>query len=291
MRRVFANVSLDSLMSNSNAEPSRVPNDSPSGTEKLHTGIERPDDSVRDFFRRGDRGQYEGGPAEHVHSSHAMDLPEKPQIVRTPQQEARRRALIRLEAVLLTGCLALLVVAARAKSTDATEPSRASGAQFDARIVEPSAPKAPVAVQPEAQKAARREAALPPPKTVNEPMLNAQAPVAAVAAEPPPPPPKAANEPALNAQAPEAPAASEPAKASRVEDAAKFAPATAPEKAASTQTAKHAQPRQASARSVAAAPARPTLAPRAEPVYAPPIAAPAQNPPTPKRAVAAFPVD
>ena len=287
MRRVFANVSLDSLMSNSNAEPSRVPNDSPSGTEKLHTGIERPDDSVRDFFRRGDRGQYEGGPAEHVHSIHAMDLPEKPQIVRTPKQEARRRALIRIEAVLLTGCLALLVVAARAKSTAATEPSRASGAQLDARIVEPSAPKAPVAVQ---QEAARPEAAPPPPKTVNEPMLNAQAPVAAVAAEPPPPPPKAANEPALNSQAPEARAASEPAKASRAEDAAKFAPA-APEKAASTQTAKRTQPRQASARSVAAAPARPTLAPRAEPVYAPPVAAPAQNPPAPKRAVAAFPVD
>jgi len=283
MRRVFANVSLDSLMSNSNAEPSRVPNDSPSGTEKLHTGIERPDDSVRDFFRRGDRGQYEGGPAEHVHSIHAMDLPEKPQIVRTPQQEARRRALIRLEAVLLTGCLALLVVAARAKSTAATEPSRASGAQLDARIVEPSAPKAPVAVQ---QEAARPEAAPPPPKTVNEPMLNAQAPVAAVAAEPPPPPPKAANEPALNAQAPEAPAASEPSKASRVDVAAKLTPAAAPEKAASTQTANRAQPRQASARSIAAAPARPSPARRAEPVYAPPVAAPA-----PKRAVAAFPVD
>jgi len=272
-------------MSNSKAEPSRVPNDSPSGTEKVHTQLDRPDDSVRDFFRRGDRGQYEGGPADHVHSIPAMDLPEKPQIVRTPQQEARRRALIRAEVVLLTGCLALLVVAARAKSTDATEPSRPRAAELDARIVEPSAPKTPVAVQPEAQKAARPEAAQPPPKTVNEPMLNAQAPVAAVAAEPPPPPPKAANEPALNAQAPEAPAASEPAKASRVEDAAKFAPA-APEKAASTQTAKRELPRQASARSVAAAPARPTPASRAEPVYAPPVAAPA-----PKRAVAAFPVD
>jgi len=278
-------------MSNSKAQTSRVPNDSPSGTEKLHTELERPDDSVRDFFRRGDRGQYAGGPADHVHSIPTVDLPEKPQIVRTPQQEARRRALIRLEAVLLTGCLGLLVMAARAKSTDATEPSRAGAAQFDARIVEPSAPKAPVAVQPEAQKAARPEAARPPPpKTANEPMLNAQAPVAAVAAEPPPPPPKAANEPALNIQASEAPAAAEPVKAPRVEDAAKFAPA-APEKAASTQTAKHVQPRQASARSVAAAPARPTPAPRAEPVYAPPVAAPAQNPPTPKRAVAAFPVD
>ena len=170
----------------------------------------------------------------------------------------------RLEVVLLTGCLGLLVMAARVKSTDATEPSRADAAQFDARLVELSAPKAPVAVQPEAQKAARPEAAPPPPKT--------------------------ANEPALNVQAPEAPAAAEPVKAPRVEDAAKFAP-TAPEKAASTQTAKHAQPRQASARSVAAAPARPTPAPRAEPVYAPPIAAPAQNPPAPKRAVAAFPVD
>jgi hypothetical protein len=290
MRRVFANLDLDSLMSNSKAQPSRVPNDSPSGTEKLHTGIERPDDSVRDFFRRGDRGQYAGGPADHVHSIPTLDLPEKPQIVRTPKQEARRRALIRLEAVLLTGCLGLLVMAARAKSTDATEPSRAGVAQFDARLVEPSAPKAPVAVQPEVQKAARPEAAPPAPKTANEPMLNAQAPVAAAAAEPPPPPPKAANEPALNVQAPEAPAAAELVMAPRVEDAAKSAPA-APEKAASTQTAKRAQPRQASARSVAAAPARPTSAPKAEPVYAPPVAAPAQNPPAPKRAVAAFPVD
>jgi len=87
----------------------------------------RSDDPIRDFFRRGDHGQYEGGPADRaLESLPSVDIPERPRIVRTAIQEARRRTLIRVEALVLAGCLALLVTAARVKSRGATQLSYGS---------------------------------------------------------------------------------------------------------------------------------------------------------------------
>lgn len=82
----------------------------------------RADDAVRDFFRRGDRGQYEGGKADrNLESMPTWDMPERPQIVRTPRQQARRAVLMRVEAIVIAACLILLVTAARLKSHDGSE--------------------------------------------------------------------------------------------------------------------------------------------------------------------------
>lgn len=83
----------------------------------------RPDDVMRDFFRRGDRGQYEGGASDRaIDSIPTWDLPERRQIVRTPQQQARRATLMRVEAFLMAACLVLLVTAARSKLIGGSQP-------------------------------------------------------------------------------------------------------------------------------------------------------------------------
>ncbi len=92
------------------------------------------DEVIRDFFRRGDGGQYEGGPADYTFDNlPALDLPERPAIVRTPRQQARRIALMRIEAVMLTGCVVLLVAASRVNSSYSSEPSRVNAAQIPAQ--------------------------------------------------------------------------------------------------------------------------------------------------------------
>lgn len=86
----------------------------------------RPDDVMRDFFRRGDRGQYEGGASDRaIDSIPTWDLPERRQIVRTPQQQARRATLMRVEAFLMAACLVLLVTAARSKLIGGSQQQRA----------------------------------------------------------------------------------------------------------------------------------------------------------------------
>ena len=81
---------------------------------------------MRDFFRRGDRGQYEGGPADcGLESLPNLEVPERVAIVRTPQQQARRLALMRFEAVLLAGCGGFLVAATYLNSGGPSEPQAA----------------------------------------------------------------------------------------------------------------------------------------------------------------------
>ncbi len=228
----------------------------------------RPDDPIRDFFRRGDHGQYEGGPADRIDSLPALDLPEKPQVVvRTPQQQARRRALIRLEVALLSGCLALLVMAARARSIDAANPVHTTSTQLQAPPVTPTDVRAQSVVPP----AAVREASLPTkPVEAAPPKTNASASVVTPASVPVAPGP---NEAAQSAQAkansvPVSPASNEkPALASEKKQASKVQQARA---------AAESAPRVAAARKATAA----------IPPAAPPVAATA-----PKRAVAAFPDD
>ncbi|GEM_PF-3193118 len=85
--------------------------------------------AVRDFFRKGDRGLYEGGPAElALDSSPGWDLPKRVLIVRTPKQQARRIAAMWAEAVLMLGCVAFLVTAALKASGSSSPHSPTSNA-------------------------------------------------------------------------------------------------------------------------------------------------------------------
>lgn len=55
------------------------------GTQARTATLSPNDEAMRDFFRRGDRGQYEGGPADHsLHSLLKVEVPERAPIVRTP---------------------------------------------------------------------------------------------------------------------------------------------------------------------------------------------------------------
>jgi len=137
------------------------------------------DEAMRDFFRRGDRGQYEGGPADHsLYSLPNLEVPERAPIVRTPQQQARRLALIRFEAVLLAGCLGFLVAAARSNSSATRELQGASTTQA------PAQPRARTIAQPVAATAgpldARAAIATPGSATVavskSMPVVQVQAP-------------------------------------------------------------------------------------------------------------------
>ena len=89
----------------------------------------RPYDEIRDFFKRGDRGQYEGGASDRSSPSiPTWDLPEeRPKvIVRTPRQQARRVAMMQVVGTIVAACLVLLVTAARLKSSNGPEIGRAS---------------------------------------------------------------------------------------------------------------------------------------------------------------------
>jgi hypothetical protein len=109
-------------------------------------------EAVRDFFRRGDRGLYEGGPAEHaLDSLPSWDVPERAPIVRTPQQQARRIAMMWAEAAFMVGCVALMVTAA-------LKASNHSSPQSTARNVEQSTRQAAAQPLAEAQSTPARTA-------------------------------------------------------------------------------------------------------------------------------------
>jgi len=114
-------------MNNAYYEPSGLPEQR---VTRQHGTLSPHDEAMREFFRRGDRGQYEGGPADHSHDSLPdLEVPDRATVVRTPQQQARRLALIRFEAVLLASFLGFLVAAARSNSRGTSEPQGASAAQ------------------------------------------------------------------------------------------------------------------------------------------------------------------
>ncbi len=184
-------------MNNSEAEPTTVHRHSDpvrqrSGTYSAVPG--RTDDPIRDFFRRGDRGQYEGGAADRsLDSLPSGDLPERPQIVRTPEQKARRTRLMRLEVLLFAACLVLLATAAHRRFIAGNAPQRAHASEADQQHKElsstepplyheqPSRPAPTVAATPSAQAPAgvaqfrQKEAASNPnPLQVSTP--SAQAP-------------------------------------------------------------------------------------------------------------------
>lgn len=123
-------------MNNANCELRVLPDQRATrqhGTQTRTTPLSPHDEAIRDFFRRGDRGQYEGGPADHnIDSLPNSEVPERAPIVRTPRQQARRLALMRFEAVLLAGCVGFLVAAARSNASDTREPLGASAGQAPA---------------------------------------------------------------------------------------------------------------------------------------------------------------
>ncbi len=128
--------------------------------------------AVRDFFRRGDRGQYEGGPADQVFDSlPSWDLPERAPIVRTPKQQARRVAMMWAEAGLMLGCVAFLVTAALKSPNDPSPQSATSNAEQPMQraaahtiapgtgLAEPMKPSARVIRQPPANALAPMQSA------------------------------------------------------------------------------------------------------------------------------------
>ena len=214
----------------------------------------RSDDPIRDFFRRGDHGQYEGGPADRaLESLPSVDIPERPRIVRTAIQEARRRTLIRVEALVLAGCLALLVTAARVKSRGATQLSYGS---------------------PPSRQASEKSVS-PQPEPKDKPLVAQPVAAQPVAAQPDTPTPaKPAVSPALEplqAVPPRAPQAAGVASVSRVRKPTATASLVVP-------TAQQTTARRVS-RAVA-----PALETELKPTPAPASLAP-------KRAIAAFPDD
>ena len=149
------------------------------GTQARTATLNPNDEAMRDFFRRGDRGQYEGGPADHsLHSLLKVEVPERAPIVRTPQQQARRLALIRFEAVLLAGCVGFLVAAARSNSSGTSELQGASAAR-DPALQKAQTIARPSAVNPGPLKA-RALIAAPASATVTVskamPVVQVQAP-------------------------------------------------------------------------------------------------------------------
>ena len=231
----------------------------------------RPDEVMRDFFRRGDRGQYEGGAGDRVLDSiPTWDLPDRPQIVRTPRQQARRAALIRVEAIFMVACVVLLVTAALSKLSGGSQPQRVTPA--------------------EAKRQPTQVAVTKPAPAAN--ILPAQeGPAVAAHAMPPPP------APALDALEPEETAASAPIAAAPVAAAPIVAapvapvPVSMPSKPASKPPLTPATPTRAA---VAAKPASVAVAPTtaarprqtAQQAYPPAAVTPA---PVARRAVAAFP--
>ena len=106
-------------MTNAKAELNKAPGHSypnpPRSVPNASANV-RPDDEIRDFFRRGNRGQYEGGLADkNSPSIPTWDMPESNVIVRTPRQRARRAVLAQVVAMIVAACLVLLVTAARVR--------------------------------------------------------------------------------------------------------------------------------------------------------------------------------
>ncbi len=115
------------------------------------------EDVHEDFFSAGDEGRYEGGPAtlaEHEEHLAAIEAEvfeqERREVVRTPEQEARRTAFVRLVVRVVGSCVAVLLVAlvwAHYKSQRANEGD-----------VVPALPPPPVVAPPAAIKPPRSAA-------------------------------------------------------------------------------------------------------------------------------------
>jgi hypothetical protein len=112
-------------MSNANAKANKTQGHIlpvESGANPHPSAANQTNDEIQDFFTRGEIGQYEGGAADRIADSvPTWDLPERLPVVRTPRQLARRAILVRIEALVLAGCLVLLVVAARLKLNNGIE--------------------------------------------------------------------------------------------------------------------------------------------------------------------------
>ena len=245
-----------------NAKPAALDHD-----DELHSG----EDVHENFFSEGDEGRYEGGPAtmaeheEHLAAIEADVLAqERREIVRTPEQEARREAFIRLVVRVVGSCVAVLIVAlvwAQLKAKRGDEPVPGGAA-----VVEP--PVAPTPPEPEIPKAepgpaAARQAAEPPPEEA-----ASEAPEVAEPAEPP-------AEPAAAAPAP-APA---PVAQPRIESPAPRVP-VAP-RAPKAEAPRAPAPR---------APMAPAV-PKQEAAQPEPPAAPTVRPPQAAPPTAAFPIE
>jgi hypothetical protein len=236
----------------------------------------RPDDEIRDFFKRGDRGQYEGGVG--TPSIPTWDLPEeRPKaIVRTPRQQARRVAMMQVVGTIVAACLVLLVTAARLKASNGSETQAVNARHADAR------PAALSPVKPSPQYSQQSKAELAPPPA---PAAAPNAPPTVAAANEVPTPAKA---PAAVQELP-APAMAAPVAPREVAVAPSPSPASVSVPAGS-KVAAAAKVSHTAAKVAPTSVARAKPAQYAEPIR-PPTAAPTTHAATPKRAVAAFPDD
>jgi hypothetical protein len=237
----------------------------------------RAGDEIRDFFKRGDRGQYEGGAADRNSPSiPTWDLPERPQIVRTPRQQARRVAMMQVVGTIVAGCFVLLVTAAHHKSSGDIGKQAVNVQQVDSHVAaqSPAKPSLQYAQQP-------KELLLPPPAPATAP--NAP-PTVAVAPNAVPTPSAA---PALVRELPP------PVNVAAAPREVAVAPVATPTSVSMPVLSKVAV---AAPVSHTAAKVTPTLIARAkpvqhvEPVRPPPVVSTSHTA-APKRAVAAFPDD
>jgi hypothetical protein len=80
------------------------------------------------FFRAGDEGRYEGGPATRYDEDLELDEPLRPVIIRTPEMDARRARYVRFVSASLGGLIALFAIGlvrrtANADSSSHREPA------------------------------------------------------------------------------------------------------------------------------------------------------------------------
>jgi hypothetical protein len=135
--------------------------------------------SFDEFFRAGDEGRYQGGPADFEPLELELDEPDPvKRVVRTPEQEARRARFIKAVAMLV-GCFASITAVALLRSSTATAsepseqrpaavaaaPSVVVAAAKPARVEEPKVePAAPPRAKPAPAEApsVRSESPAPP---------------------------------------------------------------------------------------------------------------------------------
>ena len=244
-----------------------------------HATSARPDDEIRDFFKRGDRGHYEGGAADSSSPSiPTWDVPEeRPKaIVRTPRQQARRVAMMQVVGTIVAACLVLLVTAARLKASSGSETQAVNARHADAR------PAAPSPANPSPQYSLQSKAEFAPPPAPAAPP-NAPPTVAAANGVPTP-----AQVPAAVQELP-APVKAAPVAPREVAVASLPSPASVSVPAVS-KVASAAKVSQTAAKAAPTSVARAKPAQYAEPIR-PPTAAPTTHAVAPRRAVAAFPDD
>jgi hypothetical protein len=133
------------------------------------------DDDFREFFNRGDIGDYEGGVARSQPPSKQKPVLEEPRsLVDASQQKARRAFFARVVAAVVTACIALLVTATRFKPHNGANIGVTGAKRSILQTQQASLPNSPVA-------------ATDSPTLLPAPQVAAAAPPAPVAAAPPPP--------------------------------------------------------------------------------------------------------